>query len=216
MNDPYPSVYPVHLQLTGRRCVVVGGGQVGWRRAKGLLEADASVVVISPQAEEELAAAAAQGKLVWEQREYRDGDLQGAALAFAAAGDTQVNAAVAAAAKRLGTPVSVADDAAACDFYVPSVIRRGRLTISVSTGGASPKLTKRIARELSVLYGQEYEAYTELLSRMRTRLKEEVPLLAKRNACLERLLDMDLLSKLREGASVDEAERAVWAELACE
>ncbi|WP_274362601.1 precorrin-2 dehydrogenase/sirohydrochlorin ferrochelatase family protein [Paenibacillus thermotolerans] len=210
MNRNGQALYPVMLLLGGKRCVVVGGGRVGWRRAEGLLAAGASVVVIAPEGTAELAAAAAQGLLEWHRRPYRSGDLDGALLAFAAAEGDAVNAAVAEEARRCGVLLSAANDSASCDFYVPSVVRRGSLTLSVSTGGASPKLAKRIASELKESYGSEYEAYTELLMRLRKRLQVEVPDAKKRYALLERLLDLDLPAKLRAGGSVEDAEKDAW------
>lgn len=213
MKMTNPAIYPVMLLLRDRRCVVVGGGRVGWRRAAGLLEAGATVVVIAPEGTAELASAAERGLLQWHRRAYRPGDLEGALLAFAAASDAGVNLAVAEEARRSGVLLSTAADSAGCDFHVPSVVRRGHLTLSVATGGASPMLAKRIASELKRSYGPEYEAYTELLMKLRKRLQAEVPNVNKRYALLERLLDLDLLTKLRAGASADEAERDAWREL---
>jgi precorrin-2 dehydrogenase / sirohydrochlorin ferrochelatase len=211
-----PLYYPIMLQLHGKPCVVVGGGKIGWRRAKGLLEAGADVTVISPSAVPELAEAAKEGKLAWVRGAYRPGEFafDGAILAFAATDDEAVNEAAALEASRAGALVCAADDADRSDFLVPAVVRRGALTISVATGGASPFLTRRIASELSASYGEEYKAYTELLARIRGRIKEEVPDVGLRRAMLEALLEMDLLPRLRGGEPPEQVEKSVWPALA--
>ncbi|WP_199618467.1 precorrin-2 dehydrogenase/sirohydrochlorin ferrochelatase family protein [Paenibacillus alkalitolerans] len=213
MMEQFSTYYPLMLHLRRRRCVVVGGGKIGWRRTKALLEAGANVVVVSPDAVRPLMEAAEEGKLAWERRTYRVGDLAGAALAFAATNDPAANEAVASEAASLGVWITVADDPERSDFIVPSVVRRGRLTISLTTGGASPLLTRKIAGEISAAYGEEYAAYTEVLARLRRRIKNEIDDPALRHDKLELLLDMDLLSALGGGESPDEAENRAWTAL---
>jgi precorrin-2 dehydrogenase / sirohydrochlorin ferrochelatase len=215
VHSVHPLYYPIMLQLHGKRCVVVGGGKIGWRRAKGLLEAGADVTVISPIAVPELAEAAKEGKLAWERRAYCPGEsvFDGAVLVFAATDDAAVNEAAAQEASHAGALVCAADDADRGGFLVPAVIRRGALTISVATGGASPSLARRIASELSASYGEEYAAYTELLARTRRRIKQEVPDAGLRRAMLEALLEMDLLPRLRHGEPPEQVERSAWSAL---
>jgi len=143
--------------------VVVGGGRVAGRKARKLLQARARVVVVSPEVEPELASVAVEVH----RRPYRDGDLAGAALAFAATDRREVNAAVAAEAKERAVPVNVADEPEEGDFALPSVLRRGRLQIAVSTGGASPTLAARIRRELEGLFGPEWAGVVEELGQAR-------------------------------------------------
>ena len=177
-------LYPIFLDLSGRRCVVVGGGEVANRKARKLLQARARVVVISPEIGADLESVAIEVH----RRAYREGDLEGAYLVFAATNVREVNAAVAREAKERGVPVNVADKPSEGDFALPSTLRRGRLQVSVSTGGASPTLARRIRGELEEVFGPEWAGIVEELDRNRRndgaadeRLEGEV------NRCLSRL-----------------------------
>ncbi|OQP05643.1 siroheme synthase [Geobacillus sp. 46C-IIa] len=165
--------YPVILQVRGRRAVVVGGGKVAARKIHGLLEAGAEIVMIAPEAERELQALAAEGVIVWKKKRFDRDDLAGAFLVIAATNDREVNEAVAQAAAP-GQLVNVVDDPERCDFHVPAVVRRGPLTIAVSTEGASPAVARRIRRELEEQYGEEYGPYLEFLQRARDIVLREV------------------------------------------
>lgn len=156
-------LYPIFLDLTARRCVIVGGGAVASRKARKLLQAQAEVVVISPEVSSELEGMAMEVR----RRSYEDGDLAGAYLAFAATDAREVNAAVAREARELGIPVNVADEPDDGDFALPSTLRRGRLQVSVSTGGASPTLAREIRAELEDLFGLEWSGLIEELARAR-------------------------------------------------
>mgnify|MGYP001195873743 CR=1 FL=1 len=165
--------YPVILQLRGRRAVVVGGGKVAVRKIRGLLEAGADVVLVAPEAEPELQALAVEGTIGWRIKTFAPGDLDGAFLVIAATNDHEVNEAVAQAAAP-GQLLNIVDAPERCDFHVPAVIRRGPLTIAVSTEGASPAVARRIRRELEDRYGKEYGPYLEFLQRARDIVLHEV------------------------------------------
>jgi siroheme synthase-like protein len=156
-------LYPIFLDLSGRRCVVVGGGGVANRKARKLLQARARVVVISPEIGAELESVAVEVH----RRPYREGDLEGAYLAFAATNAREVNAEVAREAKERGVPVNVADSPSEGDFALPSTLRRGRLQVAISTGGASPTLARRIRGELEEAFGPEWAGIVEELDRAR-------------------------------------------------
>ncbi len=177
-------LYPIFLDLSGRRCVVVGGGEVANRKARKLLQARARVVVISPEIGAELESVAVEVH----RRPYGEGDLEGAYLAFAATNSREVNAAVAREAEERGIPVNVADRPSDGDFAVPSTLRRGRLQVAVSTGGASPTLARRIKDELEELFGPEWAGLVEELGRSRRRgEKSEERLEGEVSRCLSRL-----------------------------
>ncbi len=164
--------------------MVVGGGGVANRKARKLLQARASVVVISPEVQPELKSMAAEVR----RRPYREGDLEGASLAFAATDRREVNAAVAREGRERGVPVNVADRPDEGDFALPSTLRRGRLQVAVSTGGASPALARRIRRELEEAFGPEWAGIVEELSRARRegrRAEEELEEVIEE--CLSRL-----------------------------
>ena len=130
-----PNYYPMMVDLTGRRCLVVGGGRVAERKVALLIECGASVEVVSPATTPKLAALASTGAIRLAQRAVRSTDLPGAFLVFVATDDPEINRAVAAKAHEAGGLVNVADAPESCGFLVPSVVRRGDLTISISTGG---------------------------------------------------------------------------------
>jgi precorrin-2 dehydrogenase / sirohydrochlorin ferrochelatase len=151
------------LDLSGRRCVVVGGGAVATRKARKLLQAGAEVAVVSPEVLPELEGMGVETS----RRPYEYGDLEGADLAFAATDSREVNAAVAREARERGVRVNVADRPSEGDFAVPSTLRRGGLQVAVSTGGASPPLARRIRDELEASFGPEWAGVVEELETVR-------------------------------------------------
>ncbi len=150
-------LYPLFMDVSGRRCVVVGGGGVASRKARGLLESGARVVVVSPEVTPEID----DMDVTVERRPYAPGDLAGCTLAFAATDSREVNAAVAREAEERGIPVNVADRPAEGDFALPSVLRRGGLQVAVSTGGASPTLARRIRDAMEPSFAAEWESVVE-------------------------------------------------------
>ncbi|MGH3089167.1 MAG: precorrin-2 dehydrogenase/sirohydrochlorin ferrochelatase family protein [Rubrobacteraceae bacterium] len=171
------------LNLEGRRCVVVGGGRVADRKARKLLQARAEVVVVSPEIKPGIESVAVETH----RRPYEPGDLDGAFLAFAATDSREVNSAVALEAKELGIPVNVADEPSEGDFALPSTLRRGRLQVAVSTGGASPALARDVRKRLEGVFGPEWARLVEEVGKARVagdstdELEEEV------GRCLSRL-----------------------------
>jgi precorrin-2 dehydrogenase len=166
--------YPLFADLTGRTCLVVGGGVIAEGKVAGLLVAGAAVIVVSPTLTPRLVDAVSAGRLQHHARAYRDGDLSGGvALAFAATGEADVNAAVAAEGRRRGVWVNAADDPAHCDFIVPSVLRRGALAVAVSTGGESPALARAVREELERHVGEDYGALVEIAGDVRRALRAQ-------------------------------------------
>lgn len=163
--------YPAFLELTGRRCLVVGGGPVAERRVDGLLAAGATVTVVSPTLTAALAAVAAAGRITHEPRGYRPGDLSGFDLALAATDAGDVNGDVAAEARRHGVWVNAADDPARCTFILPALVRRGDLTVAVATGGTSPALARAVREELEAHLTAEYATLAELAAEVRRELR---------------------------------------------
>ena len=141
-------LYIACLRLSGRSCLVVGGGDVGLEKVEGLLACDGEVTLIAPDAIE-LRELADEGSIRWERREYRPGDLEGRFLAIAATNDTDVNIAVYDEAERRAMLVNVVDVPPLCNFILPAIVRTGPLAIAISTAGASPALAKRMKREIA-------------------------------------------------------------------
>jgi uroporphyrin-III C-methyltransferase / precorrin-2 dehydrogenase / sirohydrochlorin ferrochelatase len=139
--------FAAFLDLLHKRVVVVGGGHVATSKVRALLPCQPELVVVAPCASTEIQQAAATGKLIWHQREYAPGDLDHAILAFGASDDRELNARVAAEARQKNIPVLAVDDVSNCDFIAPALVRRGDMTVAISTNGRSPALARR-TREL--------------------------------------------------------------------
>ena len=169
---PTPAfLYPVMLDLTGRPCLVVGGGAVAERKVEGLLAAGARVTVVSPWLSDGLLASASEGRLHWTPRGYRAGDVAGFSLVMVATNDAALNLDVAREARERGVWVNCADDPARCDFTLPSVLRRGSLTVSVSTGGVSPALARVVREELEGLLPPDYADLAAIVAEVRRSLR---------------------------------------------
>ncbi len=177
--------YPVLFDLRGRRCAVIGGGAVAEGKVGGLLAAGAHVTVVSPSLTAKLAAWSRGGRVRHTARAYAPGDLAGHALAFVAVDDPSVAALVAEEGRRLAVWVNAADDPARCDFILPSVLRRGALTVAVSTGGASPALARAIREDLEARFADDFGPLLDLVAEVRRELRAEsahVPAAAWRRA----------------------------------
>ena len=200
-------LFPAFLDLDGRRVVVVGGGDVAERKVSTLLECGARVTLVAPEVTGGIASLAAEGAVAHEARPYRAGDLGGAAIAFVAVDDPEASARIAEDARAAGVPVNVVDRPAMCDFYVPSVLRRGRLAIAISTDGASPAWARRLRKQLEAEIGPEWEKLMDALASVRAKLMTEVPDPARRRAALLGLADDKCLGLAREleGAELEEA-----------
>lgn len=160
--------YPIFLvDLDRARCVVVGGGTVAARKVKALLRADARVTVISPDLSEPLQRLAADGDMEVLDRPFRSGDLERAFLAIAATDDPEINERVWQEAAGLGLLVNVVDDPDRCNFIAPSVVRRGPLSIAISTSGRCPALSRQLRKQLEREFGPAYGDYVELLGSLR-------------------------------------------------
>jgi precorrin-2 dehydrogenase/sirohydrochlorin ferrochelatase len=165
------SYFPIYLEMTGRRCLVIGGGAVAERKVASLLEAGAEVVVISPEATDNILRWRKEKSVEYVARRYQPGDLAEYEIAFVATDDGDVNAQVFQEARKLGVWVNAADDAAHCDFILPSVLRRGDLTVAVSSGGKSPALARTIREELELYFTDEYALLANLAAEVREELR---------------------------------------------
>jgi precorrin-2 dehydrogenase/sirohydrochlorin ferrochelatase len=201
-------VYPITLKLDGRRCVVVGGGTVAARKVDALLAARAEVVVVSPELCHPLKARYTAADIKYRPRDFEPRDLEGAFVAIAATDSPEVNAAVFEAAQSAGILVNVVDEPELCSFYVPAVVRRGDLTIAVSTGGNSPALARRIREQLDEQFGSEYTAFGQLLGEFRPRVIADVPSEDDRRTIWREMLASDALELLADG-NPDAARQAL-------
>jgi precorrin-2 dehydrogenase/sirohydrochlorin ferrochelatase len=206
--------YPMMVDLTGRRCLVVGGGSVAERKTASLLEGGADVIVVSPDVTPGLQVWAEQGEITYHARPYRKGDAAGCTLVIAATDQEAVNRAVYEEAQACGAWINVVDRPDLCNFTVPSTLRRGQLQIAVSTGGASPTLAKKIRQELEKTYGPEYAVYLNLLKEMRQRIQKSVADAALRHQLMARLVDEEWMALCK--TDPEEARRRIesWVEQA--
>jgi len=192
-----PSYYPVYLNLAGKKCVILGGGLVAEGKIPALLDAGVKLTVISPQATLSIQRAAQRGDLEWHQREYQPGDLQGAALVIAATNVWSVNQEVSQEAQRLGILLNVADDPDLCTFISPALVKRGAVTLAISTGGASPALARKLRETLSQEPVLAWADLAEVLAGVRKELKQRRAVVdPERWQCC---LTPDLLELARQG-----------------
>src|SRR5689334_6754932 len=206
------ALFPLFVELEGRPCVVIGGGTVAERKVRALLDVGAVVTVVSPALSSALAALVATGRVAHLARGYADGDLIGAALAFAATDDGCINAEVAREGRLRGVWVNAADDPAHCDAILPAVLRRGGVTVAVSTGGASPALARAVRQRLERALPQAYGPLADVAAAARRELRAA----GRRASAEDWLAALDAgLDALIEGASSDEAARRLRARLEC-
>jgi precorrin-2 dehydrogenase/sirohydrochlorin ferrochelatase len=194
-------LYIACLRLKGRRCLVVGGGDVGLEKVEGLLACDADVTLVAPEAIEPLQALAREGSVHWEQREYAPEDLQGTFIVIAATSNTDVNIRVYEDAERRAMLVNVVDVPPLCNFILPAIVRTGPLAIAISTAGASPALAKRMKREISDMFGEHYARLAEMLNDARGWAKGTLPTYQDRKEFFESIVngDPDPVELLRRG-----------------
>jgi precorrin-2 dehydrogenase/sirohydrochlorin ferrochelatase len=206
-HDPVNVALPLLLHLGGRRCVVVGGGPVGTRRATRLGEHGAEVVVISPQITPGIAALHERGAVAEiHRREYASGDLDGCLMAVAATSERTVNAQVARDARVAGVLCNVADAPSEGDVTVPASASRGRLTMAVATAGASP-IAAGIARDRALAaLGPGWEIALDVLAELRPELAATYSDASELRGAVERLLDPATLAAL--AAADDDADVA--------
>lgn len=164
------SYYPINLDISGKICLVIGGGNVAYRKVRSLLGGNGQVTVISPEVLPEIRLLATRNELTYQEREYRQGDLEGAVLVFAATNCRNTQEQVAAEASKLGILLNSADSPDKCDFQVPAKVRRGELLITISTGGGSPAISRMVRMELEEQFGPEYGVLIFLFSLIREQL----------------------------------------------
>ena len=194
--------YIACLKLRGRRCVVIGGGALGLEKAEGLLASDADVTVVSPEVGPELEELAREGSIVWEQREYAGPqDLEGVFMVIACTDDTDTNIRIYDDAERRAMLVNVVDVPPLCNFILPAIVRTGPLAIAISTAGASPALAKRMKREVTELFGEEYAQLAIMLNDARGWAKGTLPTYQDRKAFFESIVngEPDPIERLRAG-----------------
>lgn len=193
------NVYPVFLNnLKGRKCVVFGGGHAGEaeRKVESLLDCDADVTVVSRNFPNDLAA---HERVEWVQRDYVPGDLEGAFLAIVSETNPTKTAPIWDEAERKGVLINAMDDVPHCTFVAGSVVRRGKLTFSISTSGAAPALSVRLRQRFEEDFGPEYETFLEWMAALRDPMAAHYPDFGERKRIWYEIVDSDVLHRLRGG-----------------
>jgi precorrin-2 dehydrogenase/sirohydrochlorin ferrochelatase len=206
---PGKLLYPMFVDLEGRRCLVVGGGPIAADKVGKLLDHGAAVRLVTPEMTPDLEAIAAGGRLLeLHRRTYRPADLEGCFLVIAATNLDAINRMVWQDAEARDMLCNVVDVPPLCNFIVPSIVRRGELALAISTGGASPVVAKHIRRELEAAYGPEWESLVNLLRELRDDLKDRYLDMPSRRDAVERLMATDVIVRLAEGDEAGARELA--------
>jgi len=201
--------YPLFADLAGRRCLVVGGGAIAQRKVLQLLRCGATVTVISPAVTRHLAGLAQARRIRLIGRGFSPTDLRGVWLAIAATNDQRVNEAVARAASSKRIFANIVDEPALCSFIAPAIVRRGGITVAVSTGGASPSIAKRIRTEVGHLLDRRYAPLLRLAAALRPVAKRILPTYQARKRYFDRLLRSPIAARAVNGNHVETKRRAL-------
>jgi siroheme synthase-like protein len=191
--------YPVYIQLNEQPCIVIGGGKIAEGKVEGLLAAGAKVTLVSPEITSHLNQLVKQNQVAYIPRVYRPGDLAGAFMVICATDQTEINHQVWQEASANQQLVNVVDDTPRCNFIAPAILRKGDLTIAISTGGKAPALAVRLKERLKEEIGPEYERFLELSGQLREPLAQHVPDFETRKALWYELVDSDILDFLARG-----------------
>lgn len=191
--------YPVHLDINNRNCLVVGGGGVGTRKVKTLLDCGARVTLVSPKVSPQLRDLAASGDIILKERSYQSDDLSNLFLVIGATDDEKLNKQISSDADRLNTLCNIADRPEVCNFILPSIVHRDDLVITISTSGKSPALAKKLRKALENQFGKEYGTLLRLMGAIRKKLLQQAHEPEAHKPLFEQLLNSDLIGMIQEG-----------------
>jgi precorrin-2 dehydrogenase / sirohydrochlorin ferrochelatase len=191
--------YPAFLDITGKRCLVVGGGKVAERKVVMLLQFNARVTVVGPVMTRALLKLGDEGEIEYFQRTYTAKDLDNTALVFACTDNSVINNKVKKETARRNIPVNVADNPDLCDFIVPSIIRKGDLTIAVSTSGELPLLSKKLRQKIEEVVTDDYLEYLHIMGEFRKHLMKTVKEARKRGLIMKNIAKMDIQEVITAG-----------------
>ncbi len=189
--------YPVNLDIKNRKCLVVGGGDVGTRKVITLLECMASVTVVSPEASEKLLKLAGSDMITLIKRSYIESDLEGMFLVICATDDEELNRQVSEDAGEFNMLCNIADRPEACNFILPALVKRGDLVIAVSTSGKSPAFAKKIRKDLEKQYGVEYADFLKLMGAIRKKLLRNSHEPEAHRHLFEKLINKDIVQLIK-------------------
>jgi len=196
-EGPAMRYYPLFLDISRRRCVVVGSGKVAERKIERLLACGARVEVVGKVLTPALDALKENRRIVHHETDYEEALIHGAFLVIGATDNDVVNGRIAGDARALGILVNIVDEPARCDFILPSIVERGDLSIAVSTGGKSPALAKKLRIELDALYGPEYAILLEIMGKLREKMIAESRPSAENRERFEAVVTSGILDHIR-------------------
>lgn len=204
-------LFPIYLNLHQRTCLVVGGGSVAARKITHLLQCGAMVTVVAPEVEEGIAELAREGKIIWKPRGFVESDLEEIFLVFSATDDEGLNHRISMLCQERNIPINVVDDPQHCSFFVPAVVRRGSLSLAISTAGKSPMYARKLKEQLQEIVTAEYGEFVEMLGEVREEVKRAYPEdIDKRREIFKSLVYSDILELLLAGEK-DEAKERIKA-----
>jgi len=186
------SLFPIFLKLAARPCIVIGAGHLAESKIESLQAANAQITVIAPEASERIRSLASAEEIQFHQRPYANGDLTGSFLVVAATNVPAVNRAVFAEATAKGILCNAVDDPPFCDFYFPSVVRRGDLQIAISTAGASPALAQKIRKDINAQLPLDAGEWLADLGNLRREVVAAEPLNDERKWLLHQLAQREV------------------------
>jgi precorrin-2 dehydrogenase/sirohydrochlorin ferrochelatase len=190
--------YPINLDIQNRNVLVVGGGGVGTRKVKTLLDCGARVTVVSLEVSRQLQDLATSGEIKLEDRSYQSNDLSGMFLVIGATNDEKLNRQISNDAERLNTLCNIADHPEVCNFILPSIVHRDDLVITISTSGKSPALAKKLRKTLENHYGEEYGTLLRLMGAIRQKLLQKAHEPEAHKPLFEQLINSDLIGMIQE------------------
>ncbi|MGI6686134.1 MAG: precorrin-2 dehydrogenase/sirohydrochlorin ferrochelatase family protein [Bacillota bacterium] len=206
MENNFVNYYPLFINLNKIKCLVIGGGEVAYRKTLSLKEAGAKITLISPKVIPAFLPMVEKGEINLIKRKYQKGDLKGYFLVFAALDDKTSTLEIAQEAEEAGILLNMAQNPDGGNFILPATLKRGELILAISTGGQSPALSKKIRQEFLEKYGPEYEEFLHLLGRERAFALRKIPEISKRKAYFEALAYSDLPDLIKAG----EKEKINW------
>lgn len=195
--------YPVNLDIQNQKCLVVGGGAVGTRKVMTLLDCGALVTVVSPDITDVLLELANDGSIVLKKRPYQTSDLEGMFLVIGTTNNAKLNRQISNDARRLKILCNIADCPKACNFMLPSIVKRGDLVIAISTSGKSPALAKRLRKDLEKEFGEEYADFLRLMGAIREKLLRKKHEPEAHKHIFEQLINRGLVEMIRDRKKED-------------
>lgn len=192
-------LFPIFVNLDGKNCLVIGGGEVAERKIEDLLAYGAAITVISPQTTEKIKTWAEDDIIACFYREFQENDIENVFMVFAATNDNLVNKKIAVLCNQKGILLNAVDDPPNCDFFLPSILRRNSLAVAVSTEGKSPLYARKVRQDLEKVITEEQGEFVEILGQQREHVKNTISDIKDRKKVFQAIIDSDILDLLKAG-----------------